>query len=136
MLIPTHTFLAKGQGNKIVVEQNLQDLSYGTWLLGLDSLSVVNVGKIDSLVKLSSTLVQKNIGCFLGQQDSLEVLEVFYILNSSSTLKKTIKLSANYQKLFHINNIGHNITFIFDPLSGEIPTDCQTILYFSLYKTK
>jgi hypothetical protein len=137
MLIPTHSVLCEGVGEKIVVAQTVQDLSYGTWLLGLDSLTLINVGKIDLVVKISSSLVHKNIGCFHGAQDSLEPLQLVQFVNSSATVRKTLKTNMNFDKLYHINNVGHNITFTLESITPEkIPADAKVYLLFSLYKSK
>jgi hypothetical protein len=137
MLIPTHSILVEGKGDKLVVEQNIQDLHYGNWLLGLDSITIVNVGKIDTIVKLSSSLVHKNINCFMGKQDSLEPLTLIQFYNSSTSVKKTIKNNLYFEKLFPINNIGHTITFHLDALTQDkVPADAEIFLLFSLYKSK
>jgi hypothetical protein len=137
MLIPTHSILCEGVGDKIVVAQTVQDLSYGTWLLGLDSLTLINVGKIDVVVKISSSLVHKNIGCFSGPQDSLEPLQLVQFVNTSATTRKTLKTNMNFDKLYQINNVGHNITFTLDAITQEnIPADTKVFLLFSLYKSK
>jgi hypothetical protein len=136
MLIPTHSIIAEGKGGIIAVAQNIQDLHYGTWLLGIDSFAIVNPGPIDSVIKVTSSLVHKNIGCFFGEVESLEPLQLFSFYNTSPT-RKTSKVNTNFDKLFSINNIGHSITFHFDSVAGDnLSPESTLILHFSLYKTK
>jgi hypothetical protein len=136
MLIPTHSILAEGKGENIVVERNLQDLHYGTWLLGVDSITLINTGPLDTAVRITSSLVHKSIGGFFGEADALETLTVLGV--TTTGVKKTLKINnPGFEKLFAINNISHNIKFTLNSLTGEtIPQETKVFIHFSLYKTK
>jgi hypothetical protein len=136
MLIPTHSVLAQGKGGIIVVEQNLQELHYGTWLLGIDSITLINSGALDTAVKITSSLVHKCNGGSFGETDALETLTVLGI-NTTATRKVLKVTNTTFEKVFAVNNVGHNIKFVLTCLTGEaIPPETKIFLHFSLYKTK
>jgi hypothetical protein len=136
MLIPTHSILIEGKGGDIVSEQNLQDLHYGTWLLGIDSITLVNSGLLDTAIRVTSSLVHKSIAGFFGDGDALETLTVLALYNTRS--RKTLHISnPSFEKVFAVNNVGHNIKFNLTCLTGDtFPPETKVFIHFSLYKTK
>ena len=137
MLRPVHNLIASGTNGEIIAPQSVSNLNTKNWCIGINSISVLHCPVVDVCMALTTSLVQKNIAHYFGiaPSETYEPLHIVKMFNS--TQGRHIKINAESNKLFTINNIGHQVTFKLHNLVEE--DHCPTldlIIHFSLYFLK
>jgi hypothetical protein len=139
MFSPTHNITAHGVGGTFKLLQNLPELNYGDWLLGLNSITFYDLAQpLDLAFELTCSLVYKKFNCFSGNVKNWESLAIIKLQTDKG--KKTWNWYLNSHKyIFKVNNAPTEIIFKFDVISTNVPlpdfpADLAGVVHFSLYK--
>jgi hypothetical protein len=139
MLSPTHTLCVSGSGGKIVIDQVIKDLNISVWYIGINSVTFLKCPKTEVCATLTCSLVHTKIERFFGNSpvESGEPLHVLNIYQYSVT-KRNVFIQTPENKLFLVNNVGHQIRFNINSLEPDLPldNDMKVLVHFSLYKAK
>jgi hypothetical protein len=139
MLKATHNVLVEGAGGSITVDQPVRNLNLSSWLLGINTITLLHCPKLELCFKLTCSLVQKEISSFTGYAtpESLEPLHVIRFSNGTD-IPRHLLSRTDPQKLYPVSHVSHQLTFHLTPLADTtaIPDDLKVVVFFSLYKVQ